>query len=237
MQTKHRHKLLSILSSFLFSAFLLLCFFILFDTYATWRTKQAAQHLSVLKTMNSGSDDWSNGMLSINSDYSGWLNVIGTEISGPVVQSSSNNDYLRTDFYGKHSEAGTFFIDENVDLPSDGNIIIYGHLMNDGTMFADLKKYKSKEFFVDNNLVRWESESGVHYYQLFAGMVVAGDDTPLRTWINLQSPEQEAEMLDKIQQSAFFYQEDDLRTGPYLFLVTCDYQQKNGRLVLVASRI
>lgn len=237
MQTKCKYKLFSFLSSLLFLSFLILCLLVFVDTFETWKIENTSQQLAQLRKACSDSSDWSNGMLSINKDYTGWLNVIGTNINGPVVQGQTNDDYLRTDFYGNPSVGGTFFVDESVDLSSDdGNIIIYGHLMNDGTMFADLKKYKDKNFFIKNNTIRWECKSGIYYYQLFGGMIVSGDDTPLRTWINLESSE-EIKMLDDIQSSAYFYQEDQFRTGPYLFLVTCDYQQKNGRLVLIASRV
>ena len=68
-------------------------------------------------------------------------------------------------------------------------------------------------------------------------LIVTGIDSPTRARLNKQTPEQEKEMLNTIAHSAYFYQEDLLRSGPYLFLITCDYQKENGRLVLVASAL
>ena len=91
--------------------------------------------------------DWSKGMLDINSDYKGWLTIYGTQISEPVVQGETNETYLRTNINKEHAEAGTLFLDETTDLTQDGNLIIYGHKMNDGTMFGTLDKYQDQTLF------------------------------------------------------------------------------------------
>lgn len=232
-------KIRTTLEVVLFIAFVVLCGLIFWDCYDTWQTRQTAQNLIVVRKTEkrNDADDWSAGMLDINPDYVGWLNVIGTQANGPVVQGENNAEYLRTDFYGNHASGGTFFIDENVRLEEDGNFIVYGHLMNDNTMFGTLKQYKDKDFFSKNGLVRWECESGVYYYKIFAGMVISGDDSKLQSWVNNLDAATQNQMLEEIQEKSFVWQEDKLRTGPYMFLVTCDYQMKNGRLVLVAARM
>ena len=121
--------------------------------------------------------DWSKGMLDINSDYKGWLTIYGTQISEPVVQGETNETYLRTNINGEHAEAGTLFLDETTDLSQDGNLIIYGHKMNDGTMFGTLDKFEDEEFFDNNGTVCWESEKGKEYYQIFALLVLPGYST------------------------------------------------------------
>lgn len=110
--------------------------------------------------------DWSKGMLDVNPDYKGWLTIYGTQISEPVVQGETNETYLRTNINGEHAEAGTLFLDETTDLTQDGNLIIYGHKMNDGTMFGTLDKFEDEEFFDNNGTVCWESEKGKEYYQI-----------------------------------------------------------------------
>lgn len=242
MQKKRKHNngiIAAILKYSLFLAFVTLCGLIFFDCYSTWSVNQTTEKLLIMRKIEKRNNltDWSAGMLSVNEDYVGWLNVIGTEVNGPVVQGDSNEEYLRKNFYGNHSEAGTFFIDENVNLNNDSeNIIIYGHLMNDDTMFGTLKQFKDKDFFMQNGLVRWECEAGIQYYKIFAGMIISGDNSKLQSWINNEFVT-EAQMLKDIQEKAFVWQEDKFRTGPYLFLVTCDYQIKNGRLVLVAAQM
>lgn len=188
--------------------------------------------------------DWSKGMLDINSDYKGWLTIYGTQISEPVVQGETNETYLRTNINKEHAEAGTLFLDETTDLTQDGNLIIYGHKMNDGTMFGTLDKFEDEEFFDNNGTVCWESEKGKEYYQIFALLVLPGYSTDpnfidLQAWNNVLDEEQTADMLNTIADRASIFRGEsfNLEKDKYLFLVTCDYSINNGRLVLVGRRL
>jgi sortase B len=188
--------------------------------------------------------DWSKGMLDINSNYKGWLTIYGTQISEPVVQGETNETYLRTNINGEHAEAGTLFLDETTDLSQDGNLIIYGHKMNDGTMFGTLDKFEDEEFFDNNGTVCWESEKGKEYYQIFALLVLPGYSTApdfidLQAWNNVLDEEQTADMLNTIADRASIFRGEsfNLEKDKYLFLVTCDYSINNGRLVLVGRRL
>lgn len=188
--------------------------------------------------------DWSKGMLDINSDYKGWLTIYGTQISEPVVQGETNETYLRTNINGERAEAGTLFLDETTDLTQDGNLIIYGHKMNDGTMFGTLDKFEDEEFFDNNGTVCWESEKGKEYYQIFALLVLPGYSTApdfidLQAWNNVLDEEQTADMLNTIADRASIFRGEsfNLEKDKYLFLVTCDYSINNGRLVLVGRRL
>ena len=243
---KHnRRNIAKAFSILLLLVFFTLCGMIAFNLYSTYQTHELSQQLSEIRNISKeeNPEDWSRGMLEVNPDYVGWLNVIGTEINGPVVQGEDNNEYLRRDIYGDYSVAGTFFLDEEVDLSTEnGNVMIYGHLMNDETMFGPLKHYKSTEFFQENNLIRWETQNGVSYYRIFAAMIVSGyADTErylnLQSWMNNIDEKTEQEMLKEIQDASFIFQENMFRSGPYIFLVTCDYGINNGRLVLVGEKI
>lgn len=188
--------------------------------------------------------DWSKGMLDVNPDYKGWLTIYGTQISEPVVQGETNETYLRTNINGEHAEAGTLFLDETTDLTQDGNLIIYGHKMNDGTMFGTLDKFEDEEFFDNNGTVCWESEKGKEYYQIFALLVLPGYSTDpnfidLQAWNNVLDEEQTADMLNTIADRASIFRGEsfNLEKDKYLFLVTCDYSINNGRLVLVGRRL
>ena len=79
-----------------------------------------------------------------NSDLAGWIQIDGTNINYPVMQSKQNPDfYLKHNFEKANSPHGCPYVQANCDLqtPSD-NILVYGHNMKDGTMFSDLLQYK-----------------------------------------------------------------------------------------------
>ena len=54
-----------------------------------------------------------------------------------------------------------------MELPSD-NIIIYGHHMNDGTMFAGLMKFKDKSFWEKHKTVSFDTLTDKRTYEVIA---------------------------------------------------------------------
>lgn len=80
-----------------------------------------------------------------NSDFVGWLSIPGTNIDYPVMQTVNEpNFYLKRGFDKQYSDYGVPYVQENCDLALSDNCVIYGHHMNNGTMFADLCKYESE---------------------------------------------------------------------------------------------
>ena len=76
-----------------------------------------------------------------NSDLIGWIEIEGTKIDYPVMQTPDDPEYyLHRDFNREYSASGTPFLDSaSVVLPKDNavtwNWLIYGHNMKFGTMF------------------------------------------------------------------------------------------------------
>ena len=210
--------------------------------YTTWKTTNTNNQLQDLKIDTH--NKWREEFLSINEDFVGWLTVPGTSVDGPVVKGKDNNEYLRKNFYKEKSISGTFFVDEMVNLDEkDGNIIIYGHMMKDDTMFGSLKKYKDIDFFKENNIVCWEDKNGEHYYKLFAAALVSGSKTNtnymnIQQWTKQLNEKETKEMLETLKDKSYLYQDDQFRgEGQYIFLVTCDYSQYAGKLVLVGKKL
>ena len=92
-----------------------------------------------------------------------------TGIDYPVLYSGDNEKYLRRDLYGEEHIAGSIFL-EGLNRPdfTDYYTIIYGHNMNDGSMFGGLKKYKEKEFWEENQYFTLYTEDMAYRYQIFA---------------------------------------------------------------------
>ncbi len=107
------------------------------------------------KTADSGNDKFTvdfEALKGINPDVSAWIRFEQPEeINYPVVQGKDNDEYLYRTFKANDNKAGTLFIDagNRADF-QDKNTFIYGHNMKNGTMFAKLMKYKSKEYYEQN---------------------------------------------------------------------------------------
>lgn len=96
-----------------------------------------------------------------NSDFLGWLSILGTNIDYPVMQTVDEpNFYLKRGFDKQYSDYGVPYVQENCDLALSDNCVIYGHHMNNGTMFADLCKYESEDFYQEHKTIRFDTLSG-----------------------------------------------------------------------------
>ena len=92
-----------------------------------------------------------------NSDIVGWIRIDDTQINYPVMQSPQEpNFYLKHGFDKEYTDYGCPYMSESCDVnkPSD-NLIVYGHHMKNGTMFSDLEKFKSKEFWEEHKTFRF----------------------------------------------------------------------------------
>lgn len=103
-------------------------------------------------------------LIKINPDTAGWVTLYGTNIDYPVVQGKNDKEYLNKDALGKYSMSGSIFMSclNSKDF-SDPYTLIYGHHMDNGSMFGDLDKFKEDEaFFYNQNEKRFENdEEGV----------------------------------------------------------------------------
>lgn len=114
----------------------------------------------------------------VNDDVLGWILVPGTVISYPLLQGNDNFYYLNHTWKKWTSVVGAIFMEHtnNPDL-SDFNTIIYGHRMNNGSMFASLKYYKKQSYWSAHPYVYITDDNGSHRYEIFAAYEVstAGD--------------------------------------------------------------
>ena len=91
-------------------------------------------------------------LLEMNSDVVGWIRFDEpSEINYPVVQGRDNEEYLKRTFEANTNKLGTLFVDVNNPGDFSGrNTFIYGHNMKNGSMFAQLLKYKDDSFYKEH---------------------------------------------------------------------------------------
>lgn len=114
----------------------------------------------------------------VNDDVLGWILIPGTVISYPLLQGDDNSYYLNHTWKKWTSVVGAIFLECNnsPDL-SDFNTIVYGHRMNNGSMFASLKYYKKQSYWSEHPYVYIMDDRGSHRYEIFSAYEVstAGD--------------------------------------------------------------
>lgn len=177
----------------------------------------------------------------INEDVQGWLTIRGTTIDYPVVQRSEDQEfYLSHDFYQKKERHGTPFLDKDCKLNGKCNLLIYGHHMKDGTMFAPLVNYEKKEYFVEHNEIIFSTKEMVKKFKIVAVCRVnANTDTELFSYLSKNLAEKEYEKVKSIvEQKQLYSCEEEISTGDVLLtLSTCDYSEKEGRIIVLAKEI
>ncbi|MGF0017552.1 class B sortase [Sporofaciens sp. SGI.106] len=123
-------------------------------------------------------------LLAINPDTVGWIRFSPepSQINYPVVQGDDNDLYLHKTFSANDNTVGAIFVNvyNNPDF-NDRNTIIYGHRMNDNSMFHDLAKYEDKSFWEANPYFYIYTPDGreITYHIYSTGVVKDTSDTYL----------------------------------------------------------
>ena len=150
-------------------------------------------------------------VLEQNADCIGWIFIDGTNINYPVMHTPDNpQKYLRLSFEKKYSQSGVPFLDGRCSL-QDGNLIIYGHNMKNGTMFSDLKKYLDTDFREAHKTIEFQTADGVFLFEI---------TDVIRTNISDER-----------------YNQINSTDGRTLALSTCYGSAKSDRLLIIAKEV
>ena len=177
-----------------------------------------------------------------NPDCIAWISIDGTVIDYPVMyHPQSKNYYIHRDFYGRRSSSGCLYVSEICNPDTCDNLIIYGHHMSRGTMFAALDKYKKRAFYEAHPTIRLERLSGVETYEIIFVLttpVYTKNDFKYYAFAQAENEEAFNTYISSCQARALY---DIGKTAAFgdklLTLSTCEYSQKNGRMVVVARRL
>lgn len=175
-----------------------------------------------------------------NEDMVAWLKIDGTEIDYPIMQTKDRpNYYLRRNFYKEYSYYGTPYIQENCDINTSDNLIIYGHHINNNKMFGALERYKSKSFFDEHRLITLITKEDTRKYEILYVIETSADNGfKYNKYIDFKN-EEEYELFKTNCEKLSIYKigGNSNLEYKYITLSTCDYSQKNGRLIVIARKI
>ena len=114
----------------------------------------------------------------INTEIVGWLYIPCLDISYPMVRGSDDDYYLHRTFERKDNFAGSIFVESKnkVDF-QDPNTIIYGHNMNDGSMFGRLSRLTSEDKYKDDPYIWILTPDQNYKYEMFSLHVTKVDSS------------------------------------------------------------
>ncbi len=179
-----------------------------------------------------------------NPDITGWIQVKDTKIDYPVMQTPKDSEfYLHKNFKKEYDVNGLPFLDASCD-PEDeeSNLMVYGHHMKSGLMFAHLLDFDSKEFYEKHKIVYFDTLYDERQYEVVAAfysqIYKEGQDV-FRYYehIGHLSKKQFKTYVENIKKLSEYDTGIVPEYGEQLLtMVTCAYHVEEGRFVVVARR-
>ena len=188
-------------------------------------------------------DEYKN-LLNKNKRLIGWVKIDDTNIDYPVMQTTDNEYYLDHNLNQEYDKNGSIFMDKDCDvLKPSTNLILYGHHMKSGQMFGGLSLYSDQSYYEKHPCIQFDTiyEKGLYEIMyVFRSRVYSEDEIVFKYYqfIDAQSEQEFDSYMNDMEGMSLY---DTGVTAQYgdrlLTLSTCDYQEKNGRFVVVAKKV
>ena len=179
-----------------------------------------------------------------NSDIVGWLEIEGTSINHPVLQGTDNEYYMTHNYKKQKSKNGSIFLTKDYDwsIPSS-NFLIYGHNLNNGTMFQELLKYAKEEFYKEHSIIRFTTNKEDAEYEIisvFKSRVYYKTEKNVFRYyffVNAKSEAEYNEFVQNAKKASLYDIDKTAQFGDQLItLSTCSYHIEDGRFAVVGRK-
>ena len=153
-------------------------------------------------------------------------------ISYPLVRSKDNDYYIDHAYDNSSLKAGAIFLDYRNSTTLQKNIVslVYGHNMNNGAMFHNLKYLKQHQYF-DNATITVYTLDGIYTYKPFSIYNTMADSGYNHMYFN--SNEQYIEFLTNIKKSSLLSSDIEVyNTDRIITLSTCLNTSRDARMAV-----
>ncbi len=224
------------------AAVIILCLYYIIMTNAQY--KKAAEEYTALNAYTENTEtadimtvDY-DSLKKINGDFIGWIYACDGGISYPIVQSHDNDEYLKRTFDGSKNIAGCIFADQRISGFNNYQTVIYGHSMNDGSMFRRLVDYKDMEYCKQHPYFYIYADGIRRKYEIFSVYKRPPRDSVL---VYEDRPEERPGLVKDIEKSSMYKisAPDNIISGggAVVTLVTCDVSNDYYRIVVNGKRV
>ncbi len=173
----------------------------------------------------------------INPNTKGWIQVNGTNINYPFVQTKDNKYYLNHSFDNSYNSAGWVFLDYRNDINSlSKNTILYAHGRLDKTMFGSLKNIFFSGWLdnTDNYVVKLSTETENTLWQVFSVYRIPTTNDYIR--VNFSSDEEFVNWSKILLDRSLYNFNTNINANDNILTLSTCYNQ-NERVVLHAKLI
>lgn len=180
-----------------------------------------------------------------NTDLVGYLYADGSELDTPIVQGENDNEYVERNFNGEYTKyACPFVTSSNQIRELDGNTVVYGHHMRDGSIFGKLDQYRTVEGYKEAPVITFNTIYNDYSFKVIAAFITnidpKDDNGYVFTyyWTNLNNELNRTAYLNQLsQRSLYDTGVDVLPSDKLLTLSTCCKDFENARFVVVARLV
>lgn len=181
--------------------------------------------------------DWA-GLRAINKEAVAWIEVPGTNINYPIYKGPDNDKYLRHTAEGQWSIGGQIFMDYLNQAPGlkDQQTIIYGHHMQNGTMFQPIADMTNQENFNKHSTIWFVTDEGATEMEPLLIYDTDANDKNVRRFNFNSDEELRSYLLDLLAKSLAKNPNAEQmiqKTKHVLTLVTCKEAYGDGRTLLI----
>lgn len=185
-------------------------------------------------------------LAKINPDIKGWIRIPNTNIDYPVLQEklSESEFYLNHDYKKSESKEGSIFATGGGYLTSTDvkPITLYGHTLQNGRMFSELKKYRNIDFLKDNQEIYFDRQFGNTQWKIisvFLTNVLPSQGTPFHyTRTDFKDDDDYLNFIYQLKiRSLFNIETGVVAQDQLLLLSTCADDFEDFRLVVVARQL
>ena len=165
----------------------------------------------------------------------GWIYSPDTVISYPVLKGGDNEYYLHHTLNGTENASGSIFMDAvcEPDLSGD-NTILYGHHMNNGSMFASLANYKQEGYLEAHPVLYYYTPNQVYMLQVFSCYVTGGDSDVYA--FNFATRGEYQEFINRMYSRSNFDSGVEVTSSDHIMtLSTCSYEYDDARYVVLCK--
>ena len=179
-----------------------------------------------------------------NEDIVGWIEIKGTDINYPVLQTTDNEFYMTHNYKKEYSKTGSLILDKdyNWELPST-NLLIYGHNNNNKTMFQELVNYKDESYYKKHPDIKFTTVNEDAEYEIIATfysrVYYKNEENVFRYYyfINANNQKEFDNYVNECKKASIYYIDKTAKYGDQLLtLSTCSYHTENGRFVVVTKK-
>jgi len=190
-----------------------------------------------------------------NEDVVAFIDIPGTRVSYPVVQTNDNDFYVHRTFDRQPAAHGIPFMDSRVDLRGDsGNMVIYGHMADNGRLFGDLAYLntfdgvhggqRALDFYTDHSIIELTTLFGeTVQYRVFAVFFAQADplDGIALDYHDFIAPQQSGRDFNRfigdIGAMSLIHTGVDVRTDDMLLTLSLDTPEFEGVRFVVVARM